>query len=145
MFTEKLLCNKGFPKGSVGKESTSDARDAGDTGSIPGSGRFSLEEKMATHSSILAWKIPWTEETGGLQSKGPQRVRHKLSNCALTLYTKLSLGARDVGDEEWINSCLESLQLRITRIQRGELIYRLSPVTWIEMGRRGIKPVLLLL
>ena len=35
-----------------------------------------LEEEMATHSSILAWKIPWTEEAGGLQSMGSQRVRH---------------------------------------------------------------------
>ena len=35
-----------------------------------------LEEKMATHYSILAWKIPWTEELGGLQSTGSQRVRH---------------------------------------------------------------------
>ena len=35
-----------------------------------------LEEGMATHSSILAWGIPWTEEPGGLQSKGSQRVRH---------------------------------------------------------------------
>ena len=35
----------------------------------------SLEEEMATHSSILAWRIPWTEETGGLQSKGAQRVK----------------------------------------------------------------------
>ena len=35
-----------------------------------------LEEGMATHSSILAWKIPWTEEPGGLQSMGLQRVRH---------------------------------------------------------------------
>ena len=34
------------------------------------------EEQMAAHSSILAWKIPWTEEPGGLQSKGSQRVRH---------------------------------------------------------------------
>ena len=34
------------------------------------------EEEMATHSSILAWKIPWTEEPGGLQSMGLQRVRH---------------------------------------------------------------------
>ena len=32
------------------------------------------EEEMATHSSILAWEIPWTEEPGGLQSKGSQRV-----------------------------------------------------------------------
>ena len=35
-----------------------------------------LEEGMATHSSILAWRIPWTEEPGGLQSMGLQRVRH---------------------------------------------------------------------
>ena len=35
-----------------------------------------LEEAMATHSSILAWKIPWTEEPGELQSMGLQRVRH---------------------------------------------------------------------
>ena len=36
----------------------------------------SLEEGMAAHSSVLAWKIPWTEEPGGLQSIGSQRVRH---------------------------------------------------------------------
>ena len=35
-----------------------------------------LENKMATHSNILAWRIPWTEEPGGLQSMGSQRVRH---------------------------------------------------------------------
>ena len=35
-----------------------------------------LEKEMATHSSILAWKIPWTEEPDGLQSMGSQRVRH---------------------------------------------------------------------
>ena len=35
-----------------------------------------LEKGMATHSSILAWRMPWTEEPGGLQSKGLQRVRH---------------------------------------------------------------------
>ena len=35
-----------------------------------------LEEGMATHSSILDWKIPWTEEPGGLQSTRSQRVRH---------------------------------------------------------------------
>ena len=35
-----------------------------------------LEKEMATHSSILAWRIPWTEEPGGLQSMGSQRVGH---------------------------------------------------------------------
>ena len=38
-----------------------------------------LEKKMATHSSILAWRIPWTEEPSGLQSTGPQRVGHDLA------------------------------------------------------------------
>ena len=35
-----------------------------------------LEKEMATHSSTLAWRIPWTEEPGGLQSMGSQRVEH---------------------------------------------------------------------
>ena len=38
-----------------------------------------LEEEMATHSSIPAWRIPWTEEPGGLQSKGLQRAGHDLA------------------------------------------------------------------
>ena len=42
----------------------------------PWVGKIPLEEEMATHSSILAWKIPWTEEPGGLQSIGLQRVTH---------------------------------------------------------------------
>ena len=49
--------------------------NAGDAISIPRSGR-SLEEEMATHSSILAWDSPWTEEPGGLQSTESQRVGH---------------------------------------------------------------------
>ena len=39
-----------------------------------------LEKEMATHSSILAWRIPWTEKCDGLQSMGSQRVRTRLSN-----------------------------------------------------------------
>ena len=39
-----------------------------------------LEEGMATHSSILAWRIPWREEPGGLQSVGLQRLGHDLSD-----------------------------------------------------------------
>ena len=38
-----------------------------------------LEKKMATHSGILAWRIPWTEEPGGLQTMGSQRIGHKES------------------------------------------------------------------
>ena len=62
----------GFPGGSYGKASVC---NAGDPGSIPGSGR-SLEKEIATHSTTLAWKIPWTEEPGRLQSVGSQRVGH---------------------------------------------------------------------
>ena len=51
------------------------AGDIRDTGSIPGQ-EDPLEEGMATHSNILAWRIPWTEEPGELQSMGLQRVRH---------------------------------------------------------------------
>ena len=57
----------GFPDGSVSKESACNAEDAGDVGLISGSGR-SPEGRMETHSSFLAWKIPWTEEPGGLYS-----------------------------------------------------------------------------
>ena len=39
-----------------------------------------LEDSMATHSSILVWEIPWTEELGGLQSMGSQSVRHDLAS-----------------------------------------------------------------
>ena len=49
--------------------------NARDVGLIPGSGR-SPGGVMATHSCLLAWRIPWTEEPGGLQSMGLQRVRH---------------------------------------------------------------------
>ena len=63
----------GFPGGSVVKNLPANAGDARDANSIPGSGRF-LGEEMATHSSILAWEIPWTEEPSRLQSMGSQRV-----------------------------------------------------------------------
>ena len=58
-----------------GKESTCNIGDTGDLGLIPVS-RRSLGEEMATSSSILAWRIPWTEEPGVLRSMGSQRVRH---------------------------------------------------------------------
>ena len=58
----------GFPGGSEVKAS---AWNAGDPGLIPGSGR-SPEKEMATHSSILAWRIPWTEKPDRLESMGSQ-------------------------------------------------------------------------
>ena len=64
-----------FPGGSGVKNLPSNAGNVGDMGSIPASRRTRGEE-MTTHSSILAWEIPWTEEPGGLQSMGSQRVGH---------------------------------------------------------------------
>ena len=48
-----------------------------------------LEEEMATHSSILAWRIAWTEEPGGLQSMGSQRVGHDCTENVLLVYRKI--------------------------------------------------------
>ena len=62
----------GFPGGSVVKNLPVHAREVG---LIPGSGR-SPGEGNGNHSSILAWKIPWTEKPGGLQSMGSKRVGH---------------------------------------------------------------------
>ena len=58
------------------------AEDKRDMGSIPGLGR-SLEKEMATHSSILAWRISWTEEPGGLQSEWLQHVGQDWRNLPL--------------------------------------------------------------
>ena len=75
----------GFPGGSDGKEP---ACNAGDLGSICGSGR-SPEEGMATHSGILAWRIPQTEKPGVLQSMGLQRVGHDLAYGTTTYPTTI--------------------------------------------------------
>ena len=59
----------GFPGGAVVKNTLANVEDTGGVG-----WEDPLEKKMATHSSILAWKIPWAEEPGKLQSTGLQRV-----------------------------------------------------------------------
>ena len=59
---------KCFPGGSTDKESACNAGDLG--------WEKPLEKGIATHSSILAWRIPWTEEPGGLQMMGSKRVGH---------------------------------------------------------------------
>ena len=72
MFTECLSCTKGFTGGSVVKnlpaKQEMQVRSWGQ--------KDPLEKEMATHSNILTWKIPGTEESGGLQSTGSERVRH---------------------------------------------------------------------
>ena len=66
--------------------------NAGDASSVRSLGwEDPLEKEMATRSNILAWRIPWTEEPGGLQSMGSQRVRHNLATkqqLETTLYAQ---------------------------------------------------------
>ena len=64
-----------FRASLMAPDSKESACNAGHPGSIPGGGR-SLEKDMATHSSIPAGRIPWTEQPGGLQSMESQRVGH---------------------------------------------------------------------
>ena len=66
------LCIIGFPGSSVAKNLPT----VRETQVWSLDWEDSLEKRMATHSSILAWRIPWTEETVRLQSKGAQRIRH---------------------------------------------------------------------
>ena len=81
-----------FPGGFVSRKS---ACNVGDLGSIPG-WEDPLGEEMATHSSILAWRIPWTEEPGGLQSMG-----------VTTSWTRLKCLTSFLNEaEEWVGQLL---------------------------------------
>ena len=71
-FEGGIRAARGFPGSSAGKES---ACNAGDLGLMP-VWKGPLKKGIATHSTILAWRIPWTEEPGILQSMGSRRVRH---------------------------------------------------------------------
>ena len=64
----------GFPGGASGKEPACQCRRPKRQGLDPWVGKVPLEEGMATHFSVLAWRVPWTEEPGGVQSIGWQRV-----------------------------------------------------------------------
>ena len=73
---------RGFPGSSANKEYACNARDPC---SIPGSEDL-LEKEMATRSSILAWRIPWTEEPGRLQAMGLQTVGHDWATFTFFFY-----------------------------------------------------------
>ena len=62
----------------------------------------SLEKEMATHSDILAWRIPWTEELSGQQFMGSQIVRHKYSSLYMSIpVSQLSLLALSAGNRKF--------------------------------------------
>ena len=76
---KSLYIDIGFPHGTMVKNLPATAGDEDPQLQSLGQ-KDPLEEGMETHSSILVWKIPWTEKPGGLQSMGSQRVRHHSSN-----------------------------------------------------------------
>ena len=82
----------GFPGGSDGKAS---ACSAGDLGSIPGLGR-SPGEGNGNPLQFLAWKIPWTEDPGSLQSMGSQRIRHDWATSRLRSCSEMNFDLTDV-------------------------------------------------
>ena len=84
------LYNWGFPGGSVVKNLAANAEDAGDWEEL-------LVKGMATHSSILAWKIPWTEEPGRLQSMGLQRIGHDWSDLPCMHKVEKNKREADIG------------------------------------------------
>ena len=96
----------------VVKNLPANAGDVRDAGSIPGLQR-SLEEGIATQSSILAWRIPWTEEPGGLQFMGLQRVRH------------------DWASEHTCNNWIRNLKRRLLVLSVAQFF---AIIFWIHLG-----------
>ena len=88
---------RGFPRGSVVENSPA-MQEMQETEVQSLGGEDPLKKGMTTHSSVLAWRIPWTEEPGGLQSLGSQRIRHEWRDWACTSFIyiwKLSLRGLD--------------------------------------------------
>ena len=87
-----------------------------------------LEKEMATHSSIFAWEIPWTEEPGGLQSTGSRRAGHdwrlsrhtrQLTRRSMWSQDATAIG-RDLGSGHRPSACQESLSKSATRWKEKE-------------------------
>ena len=96
----------GFPGDSYAKESVC---NAGDLGSIPGLGRSPRAKGMGTHSSILVWRIPWTEEPGRLCSIGSQRIGHEWVTFTFTKDTGYRpWGRKELDTTEWLGIGLKS-------------------------------------
>ena len=126
---------RGFPTGSAVKNTPANAEDAGDTGLIP-TWEDLLEKEMATHSSILARRIPGTEQPGGLQSLESQRVRHAQ---ALTPHQWLSLCAPTAVEHNqnqnqtnkkyraWVGSVLSKFKGSFCRNPRRHTVALRSP------------------
>ena len=98
----------------VGKSLPTKAEDLRDRGLIPGQEDL-LEEGTATHSSILAWRIPYTKEPGRLQSMGLQRAGHDLATNTFTFSLfKSNLAQKE--ESELMETCRFGIELQIFHI-----------------------------
>ena len=104
-----------------------------------------LEKEVATHSSILAWKIPWTEQPGRLQSMGSQRVRHDLvtkqqqqQQIIMAEYIAVYSSCSKI--QTWIVSCLLG-QYSLNILQIGARGYSLDLTGIEDHSDRGLSPL----
>ena len=121
-----ILYEWGFPGGASGKEPACQCRRC-KRFRYPGSGRF-LGGGMTTHSSILPWRISWTEEPDGLQSIGSQRVRHDWSDLAYTHQGNLLQVIKFKKKEFYLNKSTDLISISISLsdcINEGNVV-------WIE-------------
>ena len=105
-----------FPGGSHGKDFCNAERHGFD----PWVGKIPLEKGMPTHSSIIAWRIPWTEEPGRLQSMGSRRIRH---NWVIVTFTMFCLSIN--GWAFWLFPPWEYLILLLTFVYKLFFLYKL--------------------
>ena len=87
-----------------------------------------LEKGMATHCSILVWRIPWTEEPGGLQSMGLQRVRH---DWAIFTWTTLQLNCSfpHFLKQRWCNQLIRNSEMKLkNKITKLRTCFKISPI-----------------
>ena len=120
IFYGRISSLKRLPWWLSGKESTCQAEDVVSNLGL----EDSLEKEMATHSSILAWRIPWTEEPSGVQSTGLKKSQTQLSNQTTTS-SLMSKGAK---------ICVSSLQFRNGLQAVGDFlrVMTLSPALGFE-------------
>ena len=133
-----------IPGGSDGKASV---YNAGDLGLIPGLGS-SLEKEMATHSGVLAWRIPGMGEPGGLPSMGSHRVRHDWSDLAAAAAaaahaSKVMLKILQATLQQYVNCELPNVQAGF-RKGRGTR-YQIANISWSIEKARGFQKNLPLL